>query len=140
MKDKAKKYFTLFMMLAVLVSSNTFVYYEHFCTFSKVKTLSFQARNCAGFIINNKEDSQNKIPVFSKKSCCELKLVVKKSENKINTTSELKFSFKNFFQIQSYLNFKFSKILEFKNYLLTSFKQLPVFWHKIYIILNVFRI
>jgi hypothetical protein len=78
MKQKIQKIFTVFMVLTILVSSHAFAYYEHICLITKQKTLSFDAKTCAGKFTLKEE---SKTPEFKRSSCCELNLKVQKVDN-----------------------------------------------------------
>lgn len=78
MKQKLQKIFTVFMVLTILVSSHGFAYYEHICLITKQKTVSFEAKTCAGKFSVKQE---SKIPEFKKASCCELSFKVQKVDN-----------------------------------------------------------
>lgn len=78
MMQLAKKIFTIFMVLTVLVSSHAFAYYEHICLITKQKTLSFEPKTCAGKSVLSEE---SKTPELKRASCCELNLKVQKVDN-----------------------------------------------------------
>lgn len=78
MKQKAKKIFTVFMVLTVLVSSHAFAYYEHICLITKEKTYSFKPETCEGKIELPKE---SKTPEFKRTSCCDLNFKIQKVDN-----------------------------------------------------------
>jgi hypothetical protein len=75
MKQIAKKIFTVFMVLTVLVSSHAFAYYEHICLITNQKSLSFEPKTCAGKHVISKE---SKTPEIKRASCCDLNLKVQK--------------------------------------------------------------
>ncbi|MCP9764603.1 HYC_CC_PP family protein [Lacihabitans soyangensis] len=78
MKQKLQKIFTVFMVLTILVSSHAFAYYEHICLITNQKTVSFEAKTCAGKFSVKQE---SKTPEFKKASCCELSFKVQKVDN-----------------------------------------------------------
>lgn len=78
MKQKLQKIFTVFMVLTILVSSHAFAYYEHICLITKKKTVSFEAKTCAGKFSLKQE---SKTPEFKRISCCELSFKVHKVDN-----------------------------------------------------------
>jgi hypothetical protein len=59
------------MFLTILVSSQSFAYYEHICLITKQKTISFEGQTCAGKLSHKQE---SKTPEFKRSSCCELNL------------------------------------------------------------------
>jgi hypothetical protein len=75
MCQKAKKIFTIFMVLTVLVSSHAFAYYEHICLITNQKTLSFEPKSCAG---KSSVSEESKTPQLKRASCCELNFKVQK--------------------------------------------------------------
>lgn len=78
MRQKFKKIFTVFIVLTILVSSQSFAYYEHICLITKQKTISFEGQTCAGKFSHKQE---SKTPEFKRSSCCELNLKVQKVDN-----------------------------------------------------------
>ncbi|HLO44129.1 MAG TPA: hypothetical protein VK175_07345 [Leadbetterella sp.] len=78
MKQKLQKIFTVFMVLTILVSSHAFAYYEHICLITNHKTISFEAKTCAGKFTLREE---SKTPEFKRSSCCELSFKVQKLDN-----------------------------------------------------------
>jgi hypothetical protein len=78
MMQKLKKIFTVFMVLTILVSSQSFAYYEHICLITKQKTISFEGQTCAGKFSHKQE---SKTPEFKRSSCCELNLKIQKVDN-----------------------------------------------------------
>lgn len=77
MRQKAKKIFTIFMVLTVLVSSHAFAYYEHICLITKQKTYSIDPETCAGKFI----PKESKTPEIKRPTCCELNLKVQKVDD-----------------------------------------------------------
>ena len=77
---KAKKIFTIYMVLTILVSSNTFAYYEHVCLLTKVKSLSLRPNSCAG--TNSEKNAEDFSPHFQKKSVLRFKSGSKKNRSK----------------------------------------------------------
>ena len=78
MKQIAKKIFTIFMMLTILVSSHAFAYYEHICLITKQKSISFEPKTCAGKYVLSQE---SKTPELKRSSCCDLNFKVQKVDN-----------------------------------------------------------
>ncbi len=137
---KAKKIFTIYMVLTILVSSNTFAYYEHVCLVTKVKSLSLQPNSCASS--DSEKKAEDFAPHYQKKTCCDLNLVVKK----IDQSNLHNFSFNsilsNFFELISnpLIDFQFSPINLLKKTLGFTNTSPPFFLEKIYLLLTVFRI
>ena len=106
MKQMAKKIFTIFMVLTVMVSSHAFAYYEHICLITKQKTLSFEPKTCAGKYVITEE---SKSPELKRASCCELSFKVQKVDNaqQNHLFAPVFVSFEGYFQ---YTSFVFSSI------------------------------
>lgn len=77
MLEKAKKIFTVFMVLAVLVSTHAFAYYEHTCLITKHKNYSLEPKTCAG----KGFPKESKTAEIKKSSCCELNLKIQKVDD-----------------------------------------------------------
>lgn len=137
---KAKKIFTIYMVLTILVSSNTFAYYEHVCLLTKVKSLSLRPNSCAG--TNSEKNAEDFSPHFQKKACCDLNLVVKKIDQSnfhnfsFHSISNGLFDFTSFFSAV----FNFSPIYLLKQTSDFTNTSPPFFLEKIYLLLTVFRI
>ncbi|MCP9756880.1 hypothetical protein EGI26_17075 [Lacihabitans sp. CCS-44] len=78
MRQKAKKIFTIFMVLTILVSSHAFAYYEHICLITKQKTVSFEPKTCTGKSVLSEE---SKTPQLKRSSCCEQSFKLQKVDN-----------------------------------------------------------
>ncbi len=78
MIQKFKKILALTLALTVLVSSHSFAWFEHLCTITKIKSVSFTPESCAGDLTENTHDT-----TLSKGTCCEVTLKVNKAENAI---------------------------------------------------------
>ncbi|MBX2954011.1 MAG: hypothetical protein KF870_16030 [Leadbetterella sp.] len=77
------------MALTVLVSSHSFAWFEHLCTITKTKTLSFHLETCAG----DRVDATPSDAVTLKKGvCCEVTYKVNKAANAVQPTFNLAFS------------------------------------------------
>ncbi len=137
---KAKKIFTIYMVLTILVSSNTFAYYEHVCLLTKVKSLSLQPNSCASS--DSEKKAEDFSPHFQKKTCCDLNLVVKK----IDQSNFHNFSFNSitnyFFDLISnpLADFQFLPFNLLTQTLGFTNTSPPFFLEKIYIFISVFRI
>jgi hypothetical protein len=107
MKQMAKKIFTIFMVLTVMVSSHAFAYYEHICLITKQKILSFEPKTCAGKYVITEE---SKSPELKRASCCELSIKVQKVDNaqQNHLLAPVFVSFEGHFQ---YPSFVFSSII-----------------------------
>ena len=80
MKQNLKKILAFTMALTVLVSSHSFAYFEHLCTITQKKTLSFHLETCAGDFI---DVASSDTPVLKKSVCCEIDLKVNKADNAV---------------------------------------------------------
>lgn len=137
---KAKKIFTMYMVLTILVSSNTFAYYEHICLLTKVKSLSFEPKTCVS--PSGKKTTEDFVPHFQKKTCCDLNLVVKKIDqsgfHNFNFDSS-SINFFGFLLIPSVV-FNISPVYLLIQTLGYANTSPPFFIDKIYILISVIRI
>jgi hypothetical protein len=140
MKNAFKKIFTIFMTLAVLVSSHTFAYYEHVCLLSKEKTFSLEPISCAGQ--NEESVPESAQPQLNIKTCCDLNLVLKAGQ--LTSNQDLIFSpsfLTYFFVIPSSFIFSVVGFLSSERYTFKKATTSPPFiiFEK-YIRFEVFRI
>lgn len=89
MKQKLKKILALSMALTVLVSSHSFAWFEHLCTLTKTKKVSFHLETCAGDLV---EATPSNATSLKKGSCCEITFKVNKADNAVQPTFNLAFS------------------------------------------------
>jgi hypothetical protein len=89
MKQSLKKIMALSMALTVLVSSHSFAYFEHICTLTNIKTLSFQLETCAGDVIESPPSNTNTI---KKSICCDISLKVNQADNAVQQSYNLGFA------------------------------------------------
>jgi len=68
------------MALTVLVSSHSFAYFEHLCTITKTKTLSFDLETCAGDLV---QATASQALTLKKGVCCEISYKVNKADNAV---------------------------------------------------------
>ncbi len=78
MIQKFKKILALTLALTVLVSSHSFAWFEHLCTITKIKSVSFTPESCAG---DRGEDAP--ATTLKKGTCCEVTLKVNKADDAI---------------------------------------------------------
>ena len=71
MAQKLKKILAFTLALTVLVSSHSFAWFEHLCTITKTKTLSFDLETCAGDLV---EATPSNALTLKKGACCEITL------------------------------------------------------------------
>jgi hypothetical protein len=137
---KAKKIFTVYMVLTVLVSSNTFAYYEHVCLLTKVKSLSLQPYSCSSS--DSEKKAEDFSPHFQKKTCCDLNLIVKKVDQSNFHNFSFNSIFNNFFALIEIplIDFQCSPINLLKPTLGFTNTSPPFFLEKIYIFISVLRI
>lgn len=82
MLKKCKQILSLFMAIFVLASSHSFAYFEHICTVTQTKTLSFDLKTCA-------DDFGKEIPLkeqkaqIKKSTCCEVGLKVNQASDAV---------------------------------------------------------
>jgi hypothetical protein len=89
MKQNLKKILALTMALTVLVSSHSFAYFEHLCTITKVKTLSFHLETCAGDFV---EATPSDAASIKKSVCCEISYKVNQADNAVQQNFNLAFA------------------------------------------------
>ncbi len=89
MKQNLKKILALTMALTVLVSSHSFAYFEHLCTITKIKTLSFHLETCAGDTV---EAAPSNVSTIKKSVCCEISFKVNQADNAVQQNSNLAFA------------------------------------------------
>lgn len=77
------------MALTVLVSSHSFAYFEHLCTITKIKTLSFHLETCAGDTV---EAAPSNVSTIKKSICCEISFKVNQADNAVQQNFNLAFS------------------------------------------------
>jgi len=80
-----KKTLAISLALTVLVSSHSFAWFEHLCTITKIKKLSFDVESCFGEATQTPPLQQH--TTLKKGSCCEITLKV----NKANTAVQQNF-------------------------------------------------
>lgn len=128
------------MVLTILVSSNTFAYYEHICLLTKDKSLSFEPKICASS--SSKKTTEDFIPHFQKKTCCDLNLVVKKIDQSEFRNFKFDSSSSNLFGLLLIPSvvFKLSPVYLLIQTLGYANTSPPFFIDKIYILISVIRI
>ncbi|MCD8539528.1 MAG: hypothetical protein LRY55_06990 [Leadbetterella sp.] len=89
MAQKFKKILAFSMALTVLVSSHSFAYFEHLCTITQTKKLSFHLETCAGDVV---EATPSNATTLHKGACCEITYKVNKADNAVQHTFNLAFS------------------------------------------------
>jgi hypothetical protein len=80
MIQSLKKIVALSMALTVLVSSHSFAYFEHLCTITNIKKVSFVPETCAGEF---KEAEFSDLPTLKKGTCCEISYKVNKAHTAV---------------------------------------------------------
>lgn len=85
---KLKRILAFTMALTVLVSSHSFAYFEHLCTITQKKTLSFHLETCAGDFI---EATPSEIPTLKKSVCCEIEFKVNKANSAVQLNYNIAF-------------------------------------------------
>lgn len=68
------------MALTVLVSSHSFAYFEHLCTLTNIKKVSFTPETCAGEF---KEADFSDLATLKKGTCCEISYKVNKAQTAV---------------------------------------------------------
>ena len=128
------------MVLTILVSSNTFAYYEHICLLTKTKSLSLQPATCAGSASN--KTSEDYKAHFQKKTCCDLNLVVKKIDQSNLHNFNFDTSSNNIFDIISIPSVLFKSLYDYllKETLGFANTSPPFILEKVYLFIAVFRI
>jgi hypothetical protein len=96
MKQSLKKIMALSMALTVLVSLHSFAYFEHICTLTNIKTLSFQLETCAGDVIESPPSNTNTI---KKSICCDISLKVNQADNAVQRSISSPYCIFSRFQI-----------------------------------------
>jgi hypothetical protein len=89
MKQSLKKILALSMALTVLVSSHSFAYFEHLCTITNIKTLSFQLETCAGDVV---ESPPSHSSTLKKSICCDISLKINQADNAVQQSFNLGFA------------------------------------------------
>lgn len=89
MKQNLKRILALSMALTVLVSSHSFAYFEHLCTITKIKTLSFHLETCAG---DSVEAAPSNVSTIKKSICCEISFKVNHADNAVQQNYNLGFA------------------------------------------------
>lgn len=74
------------MALTILVSSHSFAYYEHLCTITKLKKVSFEPESCYGKLSVHEIHEQNS---FKKVTCCEISFKVNKGHTAVQSSFNL---------------------------------------------------
>ncbi|ADQ16611.1 hypothetical protein Lbys_0865 [Leadbetterella byssophila DSM 17132] len=74
------------MALTVLVSSHSFAYYEHLCTITQIKKVSFEPESCYGKL---SVSEVHEVPSFKKGTCCEISFKVNKGHTAIQSSFNL---------------------------------------------------
>lgn len=77
------------MALTVLVSSHSFAWFEHICTLTQTKKLSFHLETCAGDLV---DATPSNAVTLKKAVCCEVTYKVNKAGNAVQPTFNLAFS------------------------------------------------
>lgn len=80
MIQSLKKIVALSMALTVLVSSHSFAYFEHLCTLTNIKKVSFSPETCAGEF---KEADFSDLATLKKGTCCEISYKVNKAQTAV---------------------------------------------------------
>lgn len=86
---RLKKIVALTMALTIIVSSHSFAYFEHLCTITKIKTLSFHLETCAGDFV---EATPTDAATIKKSVCCEISFKVNKANTAVQQSYNLAFS------------------------------------------------
>ncbi len=86
MAKKLRQILALTMALTVLVSSHSFAYFEHLCTLTKVKKLSFDLVSCAGDLV---ETPPTEALTLKKGTCCKITFKVNKADNAVQQAGNL---------------------------------------------------
>lgn len=87
MAKKFKQILAFTMALTVLVSSHSFAYFEHLCTITKVKKLSFDLESCAGDLVETPPPSE--AFTLKKGTCCKITFKVNKADNAVQQAVNL---------------------------------------------------
>lgn len=80
MKQKLQKILAFSLALTVLVSSHSFAWFEHLCTITKIKSVSFNLESCAGDLA---DATATGAAHLEKGNCCEVTLKVNKADDAI---------------------------------------------------------
>lgn len=89
MTQKLKKILAFSMALTVLVSSHSFAWFEHLCTITQTKKLSFHLETCVG---DQVEATPSHAVNLKKAVCCEITYKVNKANNAVQPAFNLAFS------------------------------------------------
>jgi hypothetical protein len=84
--EKVRRIIALVMALTVLVSSHSFAYYEHLCTITQIKKVSFEPESCYGKLSVSEVHEE---PSFKKGTCCEISFKVNKGHTAIQSSFNL---------------------------------------------------
>ena len=85
MVQKFKKILALGLTLTVLVSSHSFAWFEHLCTLTQVKKLSFALESCAGTPV----ETPPAHTTLKKGTCCKITVKVNKANSAVQQSVNL---------------------------------------------------